>query len=396
MVALIGTLMLQLALAGHAPSPNAEVTVTTERPLAEPEQLYFASSLNDWSPGDDGFRLSRVDARTWRIALRLEGAVEYKITRGSWSTVEVREDGRDTDNRSLRPGDGTSITIPMWADEREARPMNVVGELRVHDDVYSPQLENRRTIWVWLPPDYEDDEDRRYPVLYMHDGQNLFDASLSFAGEWAVDETATQLIRAGEIEPIIVVGIANHGADRLAEYLPIPVRRPEMPDRLRDIEPRGERYLDFLVDTVMPMINENYRTLTGPEHTAVAGSSMGGLISLHAGLTRADHFSRIGAMSPSLFPYDPDDFVEFREAEKTAPFLWFDCGTRESGVFGMRYVREMQTAAAVLNARFERFRFVIDEGAAHNEPAWRERLPEMLRFFYGVAPEPPTLSSSRR
>lgn len=395
MLALALMLVCHAALGLMAPTPNAELTVTTDRLLAESEQLYFASSMNDWSPGDDDFRLLRIDARTWRISLRLEGAAQYKITRGDWSTVEVREDGRDTENRTLRPGDETSISIAKWADERETRPMDVVGTLRVHDDVLSPQLDNHRTVWVWLPPGYEDETDRRYPVMYMHDGQNLFDASLSFAGEWAVDETATRLIEAGEIDPIIVVGVANHGADRLAEYLPIAVRRPQMPERLREVEPRGEQYLDFLVDTVMPMINENYRTLTGPEHTAIAGSSMGGLISLHAGLTRADHFSRIGAMSPSLFPYDPEDFAEFRDAEATAAVLWFDCGTRESGVFGMRYVREMTAAAAVLDPRFERFCFVIDEGAAHNEPAWRRRLPDMLRFFYADDVRKPAPSTSR-
>ncbi|MCK4871311.1 MAG: alpha/beta hydrolase [Phycisphaerales bacterium] len=366
------------------PTDVVRLTVTTAAPVDAAERLYFASETNGWNPADAECILDRLDEHTWRIDITVVESIEYKITRGSWDTVEVAANGRDVPNHVLTPGEeAVSLTIELWADQRTSippRPSTVVGDLRTHRAVHSPQLDNKRDIFVFLPPGYDDAEraKQRYPVLYMHDGQNLFDNAVSFAGEWEVDETVTRLVQAGHIDPIIVVGIANHGADRVLEYSPYAI-----PASWRTTgTPRGDAYLAFLIDTVKPMIDETYRTLPGRAHTAIAGSSMGGLISLHAGITRPDVFSRVGVMSPALFPFEDDDFAPIRNAETISPVVWLDCGTAEGSVFPEDYVRQVKEAARLLKPKAKRFMLVIDKDAMHNEAAWRRRLPMMLRFFY--------------
>src|SRR5262249_44323272 len=154
---------------------------------------------------------------------------------------------------------------------------------------HSKILNNDRRLIVWLPPGYNTRQ-QRYPVLYMHDGQNLFDDATSFLGEWHADETATMLIEQKRIEPIIIVGVENTGTSRLDEYTPT-----EGEDRTgattRRAGGRGELYAQFLIQEVKPFIDANYRTLPDREHTAVAGSSLGGLISLYLGYQHGDVFS---------------------------------------------------------------------------------------------------------
>ena len=167
---------------------------------------------------------------------------------------------------------------------------NIVGNIRRLRAVESPQLGNHRDVLVYLPPSYPV-SGRHYPTIYMHDGQNLFDAATSYAGEWQVDETMERIAPEG-IEAI-VIAVPNMGAERIAEYAPF---RDE-----RVGGGRGDAYLAFLVDTLKPDVDRNFRTRRDAEHTGIIGSSMGGLISLYAFLTRPDVFGFAGVMSPSLW-----------------------------------------------------------------------------------------------
>ena len=180
----------------------------------------------------------------------------------------------------------------MFETEAGTRPAggNVVGHVRVLAAVRSPQLGNARDIHVYLPPSYRS-SGRHYPVIYMHDGQNLFDHELSYAGEWGVDETMERLAPEG-IEAI-VVAIPNMGGERTGEYSPW--RDP------RAGGGRGDAYLDFIIDTLKPRIDRRFRTRRERDHTGIAGSSMGGLISLYAFLRHPGIFGFCGAMSPSLW-----------------------------------------------------------------------------------------------
>ena len=153
---------------------------------------------------------------------------------------------------------------------------SIVGDLRLHE-VRSRIFRNKRMLRVWLPPGYGDPGNaQRYPVLYLNDGQNLFDQATAFAGvEWQVDETAERLIRESSIPPMIIVGIDNAQSERMREYVPYLTFNPPI------LRPLGKRYPEFLAREVMPFVQQTYRTAKGPEHTGLGGSSLGGLISLY-------------------------------------------------------------------------------------------------------------------
>lgn len=259
----------------------------------------------------------------------------------------------------------------------------VVGTLKIRERVWSPQLHNKRDILVYLPPSYAAG-DRRYPVLYMHDGQNLFDQATSYSGEWRVDETMRQLSREG-IEAI-VVGIPNAGGQRLAEYSPFP--------DVHHGPGRGQAYLDFIVHTVKEMVDADFRTLPAREHTGIMGSSMGGLISLYAFFHCRDTFGFAGVMSPSFWFADRAIFRYVQQHEFVPGKIYLDAGTREYGGDSndkearrrsRRYyagVRHMKRVLLRKGYRPVHELYTVEEKwAGHNEPAWARRLPDALRFL---------------
>jgi predicted alpha/beta superfamily hydrolase len=247
---------------------------------------------------------------------------------------------------------------------------NIVGNIRRLEAVESPQLGNRRDIFVYLPPSYAASA-RHYPVLYMHDGQNLFDHSISFAGEWHVDETMERIAREG-IEAIIV-GVPNMGVERTREYGPF------ADDRVGG--GRGDAYVAFLVDTLRPMIDAQFRTRRDAEYTGIMGSSMGGLISLYAFLRRPDVFGFAGVMSPSLWFAGGAIYGVGAHAGRWHGRLYLDTGTGE----GRNQVRQTREMARLLRRQATRprlqLRYVEDRGAKHNEAAWSARFERAIRWL---------------
>ncbi len=235
----------------------------------------------------------------------------------------------------------------------------VVGTLKVLKDVWSPQLRNHRDLFVLLPASYGQG-DWRYPVIYMHDAQNLFDKATSFAGEeWQVDETMQALGHAG-VEAIIV-GLTHMGEQRTHEYNPFA---------------DGERYLAFVAETVKPIIDRDFQTLPERPHTGTIGSSLGGLISLYAFFACPALFGFAGALSPALWVNRGAIYRYIREAPFIAGRLYLDNGTLEGSAEPM---------ADLLREKGYRdshdLRYVRDEGGKHRESAWARRLPEALRFL---------------
>jgi predicted alpha/beta superfamily hydrolase len=250
----------------------------------------------------------------------------------------------------------------------------VVGTVRVFHGFHSPQLDNRRDILVYLPPSYGSG-DRRYPVVYMHDGQNLFDEATSFGAEWGVDQT----LEAGAEQGLeaIVVGIPNLGDARLDEYSPWPEER-------HDAGGSGDLYVDFLVQTLKPVVDRDFRTLPGREHTGIAGSSMGGLISLYAFFRNPETFGFAGVMSPALW-FGGRRIYDFVEAAPFVPGkLYLDVGTQEGSeeLQDVRRLRDILVAKGYEKGR--NFLYVVEMGGAHNERAWARRLRKELHFLLGV------------
>lgn len=258
---------------------------------------------------------------------------------------------------------------------------SVVGNLLIAPDVWSPQLHNQRHVLVHLPPSYHH-SDRRYPVIYMHDGQNLFDHVTSFAGDWKVDETMQALSAEGR--EAIIVGLNNTGGNRLNEYSPFASKRHG--------GGQGDHYLDFIEHTVKPVVDRDFRTCPEPATTGTVGSSMGGLISLYAFFARPHLFGLAGIMSPSLWFANEavTRFVE--EAAFPGGKIYLDAGTREYADFDRRPVKQSRDYYAGVRGLYRllyrkgyhphrTLLYVEEKWARHREAAWARRLPNAFRFL---------------
>jgi predicted alpha/beta superfamily hydrolase len=263
-----------------------------------------------------------------------------------------------------------------WKDYPAALDPNrpgVVGRIKQHERFHSPQLDNTRDLLVYLPPSYDAGE-RRYPVIYMHDGQNLFDPSTSFAGEWEVDQTLEAGSDAG-LEAI-VVAIPNMGPDRTNEYSPFVDSKAG--------GGKGELYLRFLTETVKPAIDAEFRTLADREHTGIAGSSMGGLISLYAFFRYRHIFGFAGVMSPALWFAQNAVLDWVRRQPFAGGRIYIDVGMRE----GEKTMDDVMKLRDVLEAKGYRnlrdLLCVVDTAGDHSERAWARRLHRQLRFLLGL------------
>lgn len=261
---------------------------------------------------------------------------------------------------------------------------HVSGTVRVALDVHSPQLNNDRRVLVYLPPSYEGST-KRYPVLFMQDGQNLFDPATSFAGEWGVDEVMQDLAVNEGLEGI-VVGVDHGESARLDEYSPF--HQPQHGGG------KGNQYLAFLTHTLKPLIDDQFRTLPDRRHTGIMGSSMGGLISLYAYFHRHSPFGFAGVMSPSFWFGQGAIFDYVQNAPFLPGKIYLDVGTREEGgslLAPRRLSRSRRTYGSVRRMKrilvrkgytLRRQLFYVEERwAGHNEAAWARRLPDALRFF---------------
>jgi predicted alpha/beta superfamily hydrolase len=259
------------------------------------------------------------------------------------------------------------------------------GDLRLHA-FRSRTFRNTRFLRVWLPPGYDDASNsvRRYPVLYLNDGQNLFESSTSFTGvEWQVDETADRLIREGVVPPMIIVGLDNAGKDRIREYVPYRTLNPMM------LRVQGTRYPNFLIKEVMPFIARNYRIANGPENTGLGGSSLGALIALYTAATRPNVFGRLLLESPSLWVSNRLLIKESRAVKQWPERVFLATGTAEVGrkerdQSVVDDVREMAGIFRRAGLNDKRLELVIEEGGTHHESAWARRFPEALTFLFGA------------
>jgi predicted alpha/beta superfamily hydrolase len=348
-----------------------EIVVQVPENTPPGQQLFLAGDgpLGDWRA--DGVPLAAGDDGTHRVALDLppDFRGRFLVTPGRWRGVEGTADGHERPPRELRGTQSrVEAVVEGWGQ----------SSIDYHPDFRSPLLPHARTVSVWLPPGYGLEPERRYPVFYMHDGQNLFDAHTAFAGNpWRADEVAEREVRAGRVPPLIIVGVANTPA-RLDEYGP-----------RRDSD-TARNYGRFLVEAVKPFIDGTYRTLSGPEHTAVGGSSMGGLISLHLCKWYPSVFGKCAAMSPSLW-WDREYFL--RNVAVSCGWLqrcrvWLDVGEHEGGSADGSAATMRRTAR--LARVFERHglkageQFVYAEvpGGSHNEASWGARFDRVLRFLF--------------
>lgn len=262
-----------------------------------------------------------------------------------------------------------------------------------------PQLSKTRTIRVWTPSNYESDFTRRFPVLYMHDAQNLFDKATAAYGEiWDIHTAVENAMKEKDFKGVIIVGVDNApGLERLDEYSPwVSERANELKalgEFTRDIGGEGVRYGQFLVDTLKPLIDQKYRTLPDRENTGVAGSSMGGFISLYLGAEYPEVFSKIGAFSTAAWFADRALEEHLNKVDKSLRTRWYlDIGTEETSNqnvegFNKLYVDgslAIEKQLLSLGVPREDVLLVIEEGANHFETAWARRFPKALEWLFEI------------
>jgi predicted alpha/beta superfamily hydrolase len=268
-------------------------------------------------------------------------------------------------------------SYPMQQNDLQA------GQLKLHW-LKSEIFGNRRMLRVWLPPAYDEVENRgrRYPVLFLNDGQNLFDGATAFKGvAWQVGETATQLTSDRVITPLVIVGIDNAGDDRIREYVPYPTR--DVPVR----RVQGEKYPDFLLREVMPYVRKRYRIAYGPENTGLGGSSLGGYIALYTVISRPRTFGRLLAESPPLYLADKRLLRESMWCRRWPQRVYLGVGKQETSDENrnQEIVDEVRALGQILQRAGqsrERLKVVIEERGTHSEEAWGRRFPTALSFLF--------------
>ena len=258
----------------------------------------------------------------------------------------------------------------------------LTGNIKRHRAFPSKILGNRRDVLVYLPRGYRRFVPRRYPVLYLHDGQNVFDAATSFAGvEWGVDETAQRLIGKGLIEPLIIVAVFNMGEDRIHEYAHTRGVYDHTSERKKRSRGLARQYGDFLINELKPYIDKKYRTKRGAEFTGLGGSSLGALVTLAIGVLYPQAFTRLIVMSPSIWW---DDFSIYRLVDsigdKPPLKIWLDTGTNEPGWERARTLRDILIEKGW--KLFNDLQYTEVEGGDHNEAAWASRVDPALRFLF--------------
>src|SRR4051794_1315603 len=276
--------------------------------------------------------------------------------------------------------------VPNEAPPPDMPGHTLTGNIHRHSHFESRILRTRRDILVYLPRGYRRQTRVRYPVLYMHDGQNVFDAATAFGGvEWGVDETAQRLIRKNLIEPLIIVAVDNSGDNRIHEYAPTRASIGQNGAKKTRSRGLGKKYGRFLVEELKPFIDKHYRTRPEAESTGLAGSSLGGLVTLALGLWFPHVFTRLGVMSAAIW-WDNEAIVKMAEQldHKLPLKIWLDTGTHEEG---WERARTLRDALAEKGWKlYDDLQYLEAEGAGHTEGAWASRVDPMLRYLFPPLP----------
>lgn len=353
---------------------QCQVTLTVISKIPDDQKIFVAGNkpeLGNWNPGK--VPLNKINDSTWSIAFKFSNneIIEFKFTKGSWEEEALNEDAQVSGNKIINVLNDTTTVFKIldWGKSSPNVIGQITGNVKFHRGFKSRYVLPRDII-VWLPPSYNLHPDSYYPVLYMQDGQNLFDPSTSsFGRDWQMDETADSLIRVYAMQEIIIVGIYN-SISRGKEY---------------NNSNLGELYIQFLVEELKPFIDAIYHTLPDKKNTAIAGSSSGGLISFIALWNYPDIFSKAACVSPA-FKISDIDFVApvrtYSGARKNIK-IYID-----NGGIGLEEklqpgIDEMITALKEKGYEEKHdFIFVKDQYAEHTEFAWSRRVYKFLEYLF--------------
>ncbi|MDX9911396.1 MAG: alpha/beta hydrolase-fold protein [Phycisphaerales bacterium] len=373
--------------------------------------IYVASNHIDWNAGRGDMVMSARSDGLWQIELPAPTStepMEFKFTRGSWDNCEVNADLTDAMNRhlpgidasKLKPGEKPVLyfEVPAWTDQRPEinlrltltpyRALNVTGDVRRLQVTggAGPSLGLVRDLLVALPPGYDEPANagRRYPVLYLMDGQNVFEKMPGTPDEWHADEALQKLVSTGEIEPVIIVGIPHTGPNRAAEYLPYAA--------IDGVEPCADEFLSWMQREVMPRVERSFRVDTGPARTGIGGASLGGVVSLYAATKHPETFGLCLAESVSTLRGAQDEWRSYLTGSTSWPSrLFIGMGDHEAGFDASAtdlnktytaWANELTQIAKSGGKGRSDVTLVIGRDSTHNETAWASRFEDALRKLY--------------
>lgn len=356
------------------------IQITTTPSAHKEDGVFVAGNFNGWAPGNNNYVFVKdSNSLTVEIKNLPAGAYQFKFTRGSWQKVECDIAGKDVANKSVQLSCDTTIqySIDGWKDDFVGEEIHTASEnVKIIDTAFfMPQLNRYRRVWLYLPPNYLS-SNKKYPVLYMHDGQNLFDKFTSGYGEWGIDECMDSLLAKGK-QATIIVGIDNGGTTRMNEYNPYEFTWQDS-SAAKTFSPEGEAYIDFITQTLKPFIDKNYRTLLSKENTIIAGSSMGGVISYYAVLKYPEVYGKAGIFSPAFWTAPLlKEFTDSVSKKVNAKFFFYMGGQE-----GERNIQLMNEMAEKLATNSNTMIYsVVDETGKHNEAAWRKWFAEFYNWM---------------
>ena len=351
-------------------------------PTNTPEgaKIFISGDFEGWTGGQNPYELKFSEGH-YKIVLPAKlKSISFKFTRGSWDEVEADQNGSQIENRNLDLSEKKQTlyySIENWTNFIETKSTTTANVETLSDAFEMPSLGKQRRIWVYLPPNYHESNER-YPVLYMQDGQNLFDAKTSYSGEWEVDETLDALFDEKGIK-IIVIGIDNAGKERIDEYTPWKLKGYKS-------NQKGEAYINFISQTLKPFVDKNYRTLNNSQNNGIMGSSLGGLISHYAVLKYPETFGFAGVFSPS-FEMAPKSF-QFTQnhSQQKSSRIYYMAGDSESEQMDslmLKMVDQMKASGFPSS----NIKSKVVTGGKHNEKLWRAEFKDAITWLFEKYPK---------
>ncbi|MES2776728.1 MAG: alpha/beta hydrolase-fold protein [Bacteroidota bacterium] len=370
-------LLIAFLCYGATLAAQIKVTIIVDKLPAfqNSDPVYVAGNFNSWNPSDNSFKLKQQPGGEWQSVInsQKDNILEFKFTRGAWTKVECTAEGKDLGNHSLKVAGDTTLryTIGGWQDAfaPKSKRHTASAQVQVMDSAFKLKALGRdRRIWIYLPKDYATSK-KRYPVLYMHDGQNLFDEFTAGYGEWGVDELLDAYFDETK-KSCIVIGIDN-GTKRMTEYDPY--------DNERFGKGEGKAYVQSIVESLKPFVDKRYRTIKDASNTWIAGSSMGGIISQWAVMAYPKVFGKAGIFSPAFwvapaFKTDVSSMMKGYAGE-----LYFYSGEKESKTMVPDMDSVMMKVKGVSKAAL--IRSVTADGQ-HNEQNWNRVFPEFMKMVF--------------
>jgi len=367
--------------AGNIPDAhrrNEMLTLELFTPHDDLRPVFLTGNFNGWLVRDERYKMAKTAEGSYKFVfgepLHLGEPLEYKYVKGGWESEELDRQGHPPTNRRIETGSGkVNDVVPQWKQHGNWYDPQYYPDIRIISKRFNvPQLRRRRRISVLLPWNY-DQTDQHFPVLYLQDGQNLFEPHAPF-GTWGVDKQLAGLAQAGKGN-FIVVAIDHGGKERIKEFSPY--------DSVRWGEGLGRDYAQFLAETLKPYIDSNFRTLPDRKHTGIGGSSMGGLISIYAGFMFPEVFSKYMIFSPSLWVSKRifTEKIDFSNLPSTKIYFYTG-GLEGAGMLeNANEFRDVLIRHGYTPDKLD-FKLEIDPHGKHNEGRWGQEFPKAARWLW--------------